>query len=693
MEELASLSEMARTVIEEEQALLARVLEALRGALAATGTRPGPEAEVETMQALRDETRCARPEDLPGVLLEMAVRHRLLGRQGSQLPDPLAPYLAHLRLEEDGRVRDYLLGHATFIDRAAGIHVIDWRSAALAKIFYRYREGEEYEEQLPGRLAEGVVLARRIVTIERGELVGIVGDGISLRRRLTGGWVGGDAAALALAGGGAGTATRPGALGVGVGAVQRARTTDVTALLDQEQYAAIAAPPEQPLLVLGSAGSGKTTVALHRLARLAADGAHALDEMQVVVPEKGLARLSRRLLEPLGAGEAQISTLDAFFVERGQALFGRKLKLCFDPPALTSSFKRHPALFRALRDQGRTLGKRPSLQRMRAFLADRFTDRGFLAAVVDAAGGDLPRTAIEETVRHTLLQLAAPAEREAESITDESRKIALDGAAYWEGTPEELGGTVDLEDLPLLLCLRAWAGSLEAAPISHLVLDEAEDFSLFELHVLGRSIEQSRGATLAGDEAQQTASSFAGWRESLEVLGVGDASVCRLSTSYRCPRPVTELARHLLGSMAPAKETRAAREGAPVGRFTFADQAQAQLFVAGALRDLLDREPGASVAVITNEAEAARRFFPFVADRPDARLVLDGGFSFEPGIDVTDVDEAKGLEWDYVVVLDASARTFPATFDARRRLHVAVTRTTHQLWLVSGGAPSPLLPA
>jgi DNA helicase IV len=81
-----------------------------------------------------------------------------------------------------------------------------------------------------------------------------------------------------------------------------------------------------------------------------------------------------------------------------------------------------------------------------------------------------------------------------------------------------------------------------------------------------------------------------------------------------------------------------------------------------------------------------------VAENSEARLVLQGDFSFDPGIDVTDIDNAKGLEFDYVVVPDATAGAYPATDEARRRLHVAITRAAHQLWIVAGGLASPLLP-
>ena len=92
-------------------------------------------------------------------------------------------------------------------------------------------------------------------------------------------------------------------------------------------------------------------------------------------------------------------------------------------------------------------------------------------------------------------------------------------------------------------------------------------------------------------------------------------------------------------------------------------------------------------------SRARSAFYELLRERPEARLVLRGEFSFDPGIDVTDVDSAKGLEFDYVVVPDAHAEAYPLTDESRRRLHVAVTRTSHQLWLCSGGEPSPLLRA
>ena len=687
------LSPEARAVVEEEEALLEGVRRALDGARrrVASSATGGRSDSTDALRSLRDEAASASADDLPALLHEMSVRHRLAERRSRpRLPDRLSPYMAHLRVRHEKGVEDYLLGHVSFFDAAGDVRIVDWRVAPVARIFYRYREGDRFEETFPGRVVEGTVTARRIIVIERGRITRIVGDRIVLENDADGRWSGTDRAAMSLQTGGAGTAARPGILGVGVAA--RMKPGDVTAYLDPDQYAAISSPPERPLLVLGSAGSGKTTVALHRLARIAAavPADYPLERSRVVVPEEGLARLSRRLLEPLGVGPGHVQTVEAWAVELSRRVFPRMPRLCREAPPLVASLKRHPELYRALAARFRDDKGTTRLPALRRRLADAFTDRGFLASVV-AASDDLPQTAIEETVRHSVLQLEEPPERTYASITDPAMKRGLDGRAVAEGTPEELAGTLDIEDLPILFALRVRASPLPAPPVSLLVLDEAEDFSLFELFVLGTLLRDAASVTLAGDEAQQTTSSFAGWEAALSALGLKEPATVRLPTSYRCPRPVAELARRLLGDLAPGSPVLAAREGAPVGIFRLPDESQAQLFLSGALRDLVDREPQASIGVITASGEAARRFYGLVAELPEARLVLNGEFGFEPGIDVTDVDNAKGLEFDYVVVPDATASAYPATREARRRLHVAVTRASHQLWIAAGGTASPLV--
>src|SRR5688572_27191500 len=482
--EASFLSPEEQAVVDEEEALLTRARAAL-DAERAKASRSGASdlRSIDALRALRDEAASASADDLPPLLLEMNIRQRLIERSGKEvLPDAAAPYLAHLRVREADGVKDYLLGRASFLEPSHGVRIVDWRVAPVAQIFYRHREGDPYEETFPGRVAEGVVEARRIVVIVDGALTRIIGDKLALARTPGGQWLRADRGALAFVSGGAGTAARPGSLGVGAGAVKGA--ADVTALLDPEQFAAVSAPAEEPLLVLGSAGSGKTTVALHRLARIAArePDRYPLARMGVVVPEEGLARLSRRLLEPLGVGQAQVKTLDTWAYDLAKAIFGSPLpRIYAEPPAVVSSLKRHPALYDALRARYRHLPAAPNvtLKKLRRRLAEALTDRAFLEKVVTDGPG-LSRVAIDETIRHTMLQLSDHVDKELASIVVPEMKKAIDNRAIDEGTPGEIAGSLDAEDLPILLFLRAAVAGLAVPRTAHLVLDEAEDFALFE---------------------------------------------------------------------------------------------------------------------------------------------------------------------------------------------------------------------
>jgi DNA helicase II / ATP-dependent DNA helicase PcrA len=687
-EELAIVDEECRWL---ERLLAARAAEETRRA--ASGRR-GAEALRDELRALRDDAMERSEDDLPDVLHELSVRQRLAAQPAQALPDQSVPYLAHLAVMQAGRRRDYLLGQVSLFDAERDVRMVDWRVAPVAQIYYGYKEGEQYEVEYPGRSVEGVVAVRRAVVVSQGVLRAILTEGVTLRRTEQGAWLREDRDATKLARGGAGNAARPGILGVGVGGAHRADVA-VTALLDAEQYAVVSAAQDDPVLVLGSAGSGKTTVALHRLMWLATvkPKRYALERALVIVPEEGLARLSRRLLQPLGGKTADVRTLDAWAEQLCKDVFGKSMPPIYrDAPGLVVNLKRHPALYEELRVEFAKLRpEHTTIRRLRRRLVERFSDRAFLERVVARADGTLARAAIEQTVRHTMLQIADTAAAELARITDPRMKVALDGERIEAGTPQEIAGTVDIEDLPIYLFLKAWRDKLSVARVSQLVIDEAEDFSLFELFVLGRLLEDEASVILAGDEAQQTHSSFVTWQRALEALGSRDARICRLSTSYRCPRPIAEVAQHILGPLANSEPPRVARDGAPVGYFQFEQASQVELFVVQAMTELLRNEPEASAAIVLGNRTRVAEFRALFRDHPDVRGVYDGEFSFNPGLDVTHLDAIKGLEFDYVLVPDATASEYPATEDSRRRLHVAVTRAAHQLWLVAAAPGTGLV--
>jgi DNA helicase-2/ATP-dependent DNA helicase PcrA len=115
--------------------------------------------------------------------------------------------------------------------------------------------------------------------------------------------------------------------------------------------------------------------------------------------------------------------------------------------------------------------------------------------------------------------------------------------------------------------------------------------------------------------------------------------------------------------------------------------------VADALRSLVGREPTASVAVSARHAGQADAWHAALAraEVPHLRRVKRQDFSFSPGVDVTDAAQVKGLEFDYVILVDVNQSSYAATVEARHLLHIGATRATHQLWLVATGPVSELV--
>jgi DNA helicase-2/ATP-dependent DNA helicase PcrA len=633
--------------------------------------------------------------------------------------DLASPYFAHLRLEEDGRRRDLFLGRAACLEK--GVRIIDWRDAPISKIFYGYRQGEEYDEEIAGRERQGIVLARRMVRIRDGVLERVQspeGDFVMDPTEPTG-WRENAQAAPRLAGaaalhfsqdgvrrkdtgqdgeshagrGGDGAGVPPGPFGRRMGhglAGERMRADkrlpEITSLIDPEQFGLITRPARGFLVIRGSAGSGKTTVALHRVAYLAYEDSR-IDgpETLVVVFSRALARYVEHVLPSLGLEQVRIATYREWAHELRRQHFPRlPAEQRDDTPALVQRMKLHAGLEIALERQvARVPGPRRAEQAYDDW-ASVLTGRPLLAEVFEEiAPGEV-------------------GDRELDRFVDWNRR-RLDAIEAASGGEADADAALDPEDDALLL--RAWqlrVGKLMGRaqrPLAyrHVVIDEVQDFAPLEVRVLLESLQHEAGITLAGDTQQHLMehSGFTSWPAFFRGLGLEGTEIETLRVSYRSSAEVMEFATSLLGDLQEDERVVATRSGPPVELFRWTDRGACVAFLADVLRDLIASEPIASVAILTPSPAASDAYHAGLerAELPRLRRIRDGEFPFEAGIEVTEVAQVKGLEFDYVVVLDVDATSYPDTPAARRLLHVAATRAVHQLWIMSVGTPSPLVEA
>ncbi|ACY12667.1 ATP-binding domain-containing protein [Haliangium ochraceum] len=802
-------------IVAEEERLHGRVQARVAMGQEDIVDRVGTDEFDEELIRLRDMIAEAKPEDLPPLVEQMtrlaAIRSRLGGSRS--LPaDPASPYFAHMVLSENGRRRDVLVGKRGFIDRKHNVQIVDWRNAPVSRIYYRYDEGDDYEEEIAGRPTQGMVEVRRNVSIIHSKLRRIGAPQGTFVRDSHEVWHEAVGEAMPVLRGGQGKAVRvpralkpesrdaqddKGGRGKGKGrgkggrgqprAAQRATLgvhgddlhradkslPEIAALIDGEQFDLITQPESGMVVIQGGAGSGKTTVALHRIAYLnfADRSRFRPQNILFVVPSASLARYVAGVLPALGVSGVAALTYERWARDlRIRLLRGSSGKYNHDTPEAVSRVKKHPALLgvldRYVAAQAASFGdeilaaareagdrraaeilqqawaeraelplavrlaklggwlrsrdaRLPSpvrqaaesaVKRLRRRAGDVLADWSELMSDPRALGegfagwDDLSAADLRRTVEWCAQQAAGPVEL---AVNPDGQPIdAIDGRAIEEDGP---GGRFDLEDDPILLRLiqlkrgrLLGAGGAEVS-YEHVAIDEAQDRSAIEVKVLieaTRAHEDSRGRpqrsiTIAGDTAQRLVfdNSFHGWQSLLD--NTGQAAVVRpLRLSYRSTAEVMYFAREVLGPELAPDEPLVARSGEPVELHMFGDIGEAVAFLADALRALVGREPSASVAVLARHSEQADAYYAGLmrAEVPSLRRVRNHDFRFVPGVDVTDVTQVKGLEFDYVIMVDVNASSYPSNVESRHLLHIGATRAAHQLWLISTSTPSNLLP-
>lgn len=806
---------------------------------------------------LRDQIAQARLEDVPPLLEQMERLQNLAARQGQSTVghvDTKSPYFGRMVLKEAGRNREILIGRSTYVDTHASVRIVDWRDAPVSRLFYRYDEGDSYEETFGEREVEGEIVTRRSLTIVEARLRRIVAPQGVFVHPAAGEWKRGGVG-LKLQGG-QGTAMRadhhrPGKLGIGSeDSGEDRHLKAITALIDPRQFELITKPDSGLVVIQGGAGSGKTTIGLHRLAYLAFQDKRRFrpDRMLVIAFNQALVRYISQVLPALEVTGVGVRTYTEWAARlRGTHFPELTRKHAEDTPGLVTRMKKHPAMLRAIDDYVASLastlltrfervaadfpdlvaelrqrfGKEPNKplsHRLHALsswieqLPANMPGRGPLAREIrrglavsqDVVGAwselitDLPdltramnqhapgqfSTAelaqahawcaaqnalvilelerVQEAAQRREEARSGRAARRAEKTRDDveaeaelaeekSRRSGafsqdsaereqgereaverealgrdaverrttseadpdndvsdkepsdsemLDTVAEAEAMPE---AQLDLEDDTLLLRLHQRMrgpllrpGGQDALTYEHILVDEAQDLSPVELAVLTQTVSGGQSITLAGDVAQRLymENGFTGWKDLLKELSLSHVEVEPLQITYRSTEQIVEFSREVLGPLADQTAPRAVRAGAPVEMFSFAHTGDAVGFLAEALRELTTDEPQASVAVIARYPEQADVFYAGLkqAEIPSLRRIAEQDFPFKAGIDVTDLRQVKGLEFDYVILVEVNQSTYPTEDDARHLLHIGSTRAAHQLWILCTGKPSELLP-
>ncbi|GAA1814923.1 ATPase AAA [Luedemannella flava] len=578
----------------------------------------------------------------------------------------------------------YHVGRRHITDDAGEPLVLDWR-APLSRTFY----------QASARDPQGVAIRRRFgwaVGATEAALSGFEDEHLDRGEEL-------------------GTASR-----ILTEEIERPRVgpmRDIVATIQPEQDVLVRADLDASICVQGAPGTGKTAVGLHRAAYLLYAHRERLRRSKVLVlgPNRAFLSYIAAVLPALGEIDVEQSTVDE--------LIARVQVRGTDAPA-TASLKHDPRLAVVLRQHLRRYVRKPvdPLTVTDGSWRWRISVDALVRIVDDVRREDPPHALGRERV---LARVVALLLRQAEAKRGDSppeswqRKMARspDVRAFldfaWPAvTPEELvfsllsdpSGAADVLSEAEIAAL-AWekpartvratkwsaadavlideaAGLIERLPsYGHIVIDEAQDLSPMQCRAIARRSEHG-SFTLLGDLAQGTAPwASRDWADTVAHLGKPGTPVVPLTTGFRVPAAVVELANRLLPALdvavPPAESLR--RDGtlrlSPVESVLPAAVAEA--------RAALEFE--GSVAVIAPDASA-----------PALAAAVEAAGLDDERVIVLPASLAKGLEYDHVVVVEP-ADIVAAEERGLHRLYVVLTRAVSRLVVVHARPlPDALLP-
>jgi DNA helicase II / ATP-dependent DNA helicase PcrA len=639
--------------------------------------------------------------------------------------DSDSPWFGTFTADLGGRVVEYRVGDETSVDDK----IFGWLHA-LGEVYYDYRPGDEFELERPYKEIVGTMVLRgHLVASGRALVRAELADADSSAKVVS---VGGEFVLEREA------SPEPSVEGL----------PDIRALLTPEQYRLIKSSRRRPVVIQGRAGSGKTTVALYRVAWLAHPGREpdeapvAPSNVLIVMFNKALQKFVAESLQPLRLEAARLDTFHGWALDELRRAYKGEIEIDTEPREgskvaerlkkqmgmlaaidefvaqqekridswLEAKLEPYDAgdLLAAFRSDDRPIARRLIALRTRA-LQQRNTATGNDARRHEQIYKVFQR-AVTRTIEYKeeLLRFLGDTELLSRHLP-EATSAELDALATFQREVQSVGSSerragpyIRFEDLALLLWLiqRKHGGfpnklrDDEVRVYDHLVIDEAQDFGAVDLNVLLSSVRSRTGVTIVGDTNQKIVpdADFLGWDRLIAALGASGAEVAALEVAHRSTRPIMALTDALVGD-----ETALGRAG-PKPRYTrVADQTALAQTVAQRVGKSLDEGEHRHVCVVLRHqaavgpfAAALRQHLP-VERESLVRVGHNKNFRFDPGVTVTNMRQIKGLEFDTVIAVEPNAAAYPDDDQGRRWLYTVLTRAKESLELVGTDDPTPLL--
>lgn len=622
---------------------------------------------------------------------EMAERYRRM---------LMNPFFARVDFIEEGEneLEKIVIGLYSLKNEKGEIMVHDWR-APVCSLYYDAMPGDA-QYNCPNGVIKGQMTLKRQYKMENGRLVYYVDTQLNIDDQML--------------------------LDILSGATSR-HMKQIVSTIQSEQNAAIREESGRVMSVVGSAGSGKTSVAMHRAAYLMYRRRDLMEASRIqilspssvfseyistVLPELGEENIKARTMHEIvssimGADiETPLEQLTRLLDEGGElrrksVAYKTGDKFMAELEKYIDSFTtfgpdfanvwlegklmiRKEELRRMYKDEFKILTPAQRLVRVKATLDSRFEswEKSMYAQYEQQYAGKYSGRELKMVCRMAVSQRLQPMRLQLRNMLDVKGDTLM--RAAMRTAPRELkealrenmqAGVIWWEDAVAEAYMRLRLGfTAPDKSVYHLLVDEAQDYSDAALRMLKAYFPMAK-ITLLGDPMQRTCPGMGECRPERwgECFGAPDAKVFELSHCYRSTLPIARLCNAIL----PGKDRLV-----PVGRE--GDMPVVSVYSDELLRNTLAdfRKKGhKTIAVVTRTPEMAVE----AADKLDNVYRLDGGdadANYEVGDTVVGCYHLmKGMEFDAVIAVWPECEL---TDDERRRIYTSCSRALHGVALLGG---------
>ncbi len=686
------------------------------------------------------------------------------------------PYFARVDFREYRREKEsFYIGKFGLGDIDTGEEkVIDWR-APIADLYYSGTQGEAYYKA-PIGIIEGELSLKRKFLFRNREIEECFDEGINEIILKSG--LGEDE----------GSALIDEFLKINLEESTGSKLKEVVATIQKEQNDIIRADKTSPLIVQGSAGSGKTTVALHRLAYLlyryketlsgedilvVAPNKLFLDYISEVLPNLGIDKVKQQTFEQVVMEKLKIKgkviTKDKKLADLLEGKYEEESKYVLNESKLKGSLIFKQMMDRYIKILENEDSKVDNITVMGYKLFDskeikRLFTKDLIHFPINKRKDEIKRylsLKLNEKIYNVLekidfqyeyqisrlkKQMDDNAERRKKliEIYDErdnlKKEIKTNGRKdfdeyfkNWKGidtshlynnffNSEEIFGKVsggiipvpltnyirekindniskgiiDSDDLAAMLYLKfKIEGLTESEQYKHIVIDEAQDYSLFQLHVismlcLGNSL------TIVGDLGQGIYSykGINDWNAVIKDIYGDKCTYTALTQSYRSTIEIIKYANLVLekqnNSLKPALPVLRHGEEPRITEFTN------QKDFCKSLDEIVGKvleEGKTSIAIIGRTYEECKKIKDATKkySQYNWNLVKEADKDFKLDLLIIPSYLTKGLEFDCSIIYNVNSENYTEDELDKKLLYVALTRALHYEYLFYKGELSPLL--